>query len=122
MNILVISQKNNISITGGQIINKRICDLITQVGHNLVYSYNLHKVKGNMSFLFSLLFHIKEYLKYDKILIDSSSFPKTVWFVLLTNMFGMRNKMVVTLHHFIYEGMAGLKGKLYKIQFKWRKK
>ena len=114
MKILILSKDMSFSVTGGQIVNKRVYDLLSKEGHEVIYCQQLHPTMGNFRYLFSLIFHLFEYLKYDRIIIDSSSFPKTVWFVTLANIFGYKKKLVTTLHHYGFIGSCGLKGYIYK--------
>lgn len=115
MKILVLSKDLNYDVTGGQKINKRIFDILAKSGHEVTFCQKLHPTQGNWQYLFSLIVHVVEYQKYDKIVIDSSSFVKTLWFVLIMRMLGGRKRIIITLHHYIYEGIKGIKGWLYKL-------
>lgn len=114
MEYLVIESKCNSGITGGQAINNRLYDDISQKGNRVTRSTSLTNYSGNWGFLISNISHLHDYSKYDHIIIDSSSFSKTIWFVLLFRFFYGNNKLTATLHHFIHENMSGLKGILYK--------
>lgn len=115
MKFLILSKDMNFSVTGGQKVNKRIYDILSHKGHEVTFCQQLHPTNGNWQYLISLIIHVSEYLKYDKIIIDSSSFPKTLWFVLIAGLFGKREKITTTLHHYIYESVGGIKGIVYKL-------
>ena len=114
MKYLVIERKHNVTITGGQAINNRLYHDIETNGHQVDYSTAIASYSSNLGFLFSNLRNIRKYHSYDKILIDSSTFPKTVWFVLLFRILYGRKRLNTTLHHFIHENLTGLKEKLYR--------
>ena len=115
MKYLVIERKHNISVTGGQAVNNRLYNNIECNGHQVDYSTAIESYSGNLSFLFSNIKNIRKYHTYDRILIDSSTFPKTVWFVLLFRLFYGRKGLTTTLHHFIYKNLSGLKKKVYQL-------
>lgn len=114
MRYLVIERKHNVAVTGGQAINNRLYHDIEQNGHQVDYSTSISSYSGNVSFMFSCLRNLFRYHKYDRILIDSSSFPKTVWFVLLYRLLFGRKGLTTTMHHFIYMGLSGVKRKVYR--------
>ena len=115
MKYLVIERKHNITITGGQAINNRLYHDIEINGHQVDYSTAIASYSSNLGFLFSNLRNIRKYHSYDRILIDSSTFPKTVWFVLLFRILYGRKGLTTTLHHFIYENLSGLKKTVYQL-------
>ncbi len=100
--------------TGGQQVNKRIFDLLEEKGHLVSFSQKLHPAPGRIEYLLSNMLHIFEYLKYDRIIVDTSGWRKTIWFVLLVNLLGKKNKLIGTLHHFGYIGRKGLNYKISK--------
>ena len=101
-------------VTGGQKANKRIYDVLSQNNHKVMFSQKLHPAHGRWSYLISNILHVFEYLKYDRIILDSSAWRKTIWFILLVNLFGKKNKLIGTLHHFDYIRMKGMNYKITK--------
>lgn len=115
MNILVITQSGSTSITGGQIVNHYIYNRFREAGHNVTFSNELFEFKSNIDLLIKLMLHIPIFGKYDHVIMDSSTYTKTLPMVMLFKLLYGSEKLSCIHHHFIYMNLSGWKKKTYKL-------
>lgn len=116
MNILVISKSGSTStsITGGQIVNHYIYNRFREAGHNVTFSIELFGFKSNIDLLLKLISHIPTISKYDHVIMDSSTYTKTLPMVMLFKLFYGSKKLSCIHHHFLYMMISGWRKHLYK--------
>lgn len=111
--LLAITQSFGSLVTGGQQINSLIYAFLEKRNYRLTCSRDVLNQNNNLFFLVSLVLKIKILSKYDKILIDSSLFPKVFLFVFLFRIFFDQKKIVVLHHHFVSATIIGWKKSVY---------
>ena len=103
--------------TGGQVID---FDFIHQIESSKLFdvTYFLDsdmKSTSNIAYNIYLLTHVMRFFKYDVIFMNSRTYPRMLFFVMLLRLFSFKGKLITYHHHYNYKTSCGWRKYIHKV-------
>lgn len=120
--ILVFYPQLDKPLSGGQVID---FEFINQIRTSGLFSMSFFqdsdlKSSSIFSYNFYLLLHVRQFLKYDVIFMNSRPYPRMFLFVLLLRILFFRGKLITYHHHYnylIHKGFKRIVHKTFELSF-----